>query len=68
MLLLRVLAILAVIAIASGVALYLFTGNRKYLGFSIRLLKIVLGIVLLTFVLIALEKFLVIDWGNSEKP
>ena len=58
MLILRLLAILAVIAIASGVALYLFTGNRKYLGFSIRLLKIVLGIVLLTFALMALERLL----------
>ena len=60
MLLLRLLAILAVVAIAGGVATYLLTGNRKYLGYSICLLKIVLGIVLLTFALMALERLLVI--------
>jgi len=60
MLILRLLAILAVIAISAGMAIYLFTGNRKYLGFSIRLLKIVLGIVLLMFALMALERLLVV--------
>lgn len=60
MLILRLLAILASIAIASGVALYLYTGNRKYLGFSIRLLKIALGIALFGFALMALERLLVI--------
>ena len=54
------LAILAIIAIAAGLAIYLFTGNRKYLGFSIKLLKIVLGVVLLSFALMALERLLVI--------
>ena len=60
MLILRMLAILAIIAIAAGLAIYLFTGNRKYLGFSIKLLKIVLGVVLLSFALMALERLLVI--------
>ena len=60
MLILRFLAILAILAIAAGLAIYLFTGNWKYLGFSIRLLKIVLGVVLLTFALMALERLLVI--------
>ena len=54
------LAILAIIAMAAGLAIYLFTGNKKYLGFSIKLLKIFLGCVLLIFALMALERLLVI--------
>ena len=54
------LAILAIIAMAAGLAIYLFTGNKKYLGFSIKLLKIFLGCVLLSFGWMALERLLVI--------
>jgi len=60
MLLLRLLAILAVIAIAVGAGAYLLTGNRKYLNFSLRLLKLAVAIALLTFALMALERLIVL--------
>ncbi|MBM3347572.1 MAG: hypothetical protein FJY55_13905 [Betaproteobacteria bacterium] len=55
MLLLRLLAILVVITIAAGAGAYLLTGNRKFLTFSLRMLKVALAIALLTFALLALE-------------
>jgi hypothetical protein len=60
MLLLRLVAILAVVAIALGIGAYLLTGNRKYLSFSLRLLKIAVAIALLMFALLMLERLIVL--------
>ena len=59
MLLLRLIAILTAIAIATGVAAYLLTGDRKFLRFSLRVLKLALAIVLVIFGLMALERLIV---------
>lgn len=60
MLVLRLLAILAVIAIAGGFVAFLFSGNRRYLAFSWKVFRYSLAIGLLLFVLLAAERLLVV--------
>jgi len=59
MLLLRIVGMLAAIAIGTGIVAYLFTRNRKYLGFSWRIAKYALIFALLLFALLALERVMV---------
>lgn len=59
MLLLRIVGILAVIAIGTGIVAYLFTRDRRYLSLSWRVAKYGLIFVLLLFVLLAFERLLV---------
>lgn len=59
MLLLRVVGILAAIAIGAGIVAYLFTSERKYLGFSWRVAKYTLILALLLFALLAFERLIV---------
>lgn len=59
MLLLRIVGILAVIAIGAGIVAYLFTRDRRYLGLSWRIAKYGLIFVLLLFALLAFERLLV---------
>ena len=59
MLVLRVLGLLAVAAIFAGCLLYLFTGDRKYLKFTLRLVKYAVILALLVFGLILLERLIV---------
>lgn len=60
MLLLRLAAILVVIAIAAGVVMYLVTGNRKYLQQAFRIFKYALIVSLVFLGLMALERLIVI--------
>ncbi|MFN6960764.1 MAG: hypothetical protein ACK4N6_00855 [Rhodocyclaceae bacterium] len=60
MLFLRLVGILAAIAIGAGILAFLFTGERRYLGFSWRIAKYALIFALLLFALLALERLLVI--------
>lgn len=62
MLIARLLAILAVIAIAGGFLAYVFTGDRRYLAFSWKLLRygVIVGLVL--FGLLAAERLLVVPF------
>lgn len=60
MLLLRIVGILAAIAIGAGIVAFLFTRNRKYLGFSWRIAKYALIFVLVLFALLAFERLIVI--------
>lgn len=60
MLLLRIVGLIAAIAIASGIVAWLFTGERKYLGFAARVAKIAVALALLLFVLLAAERLLVV--------
>ena len=60
MLILRLLALLAAIAITLGIVAYLLTGNRSYLRFSVRLFKYSLFIALVFLGLMALERLIVI--------
>lgn len=59
MLILRLLAILSVIAVAGGFVVFVLTGQRRYLTFSWTVLKysIIVGLVL--FALLAFERLLV---------
>jgi len=59
MLLLRIVGMLAAIAIGAGIVAFLFTRNRKYLGFSWRIAKYALIFALLLFALLALERVMV---------
>jgi hypothetical protein len=59
MLLLRIIGILAVIAIGAGILAYLFTGDRRYLGLSGRIAKYALILALALFVLLAFERLIV---------
>lgn len=56
MFLLRLAAILVVVAIAVGVVLFLATGNRKALRFALGLLKWGIVVALVVFALIILER------------
>ncbi|HZR70734.1 MAG TPA: hypothetical protein VFB01_16955 [Burkholderiales bacterium] len=56
MLALRVVAILVVLAALSGLALYLFTRDRRYLRFAVRLLQVAVIFALFLFGLLALER------------
>ncbi|NWG30263.1 MAG: hypothetical protein HXY29_02045 [Rhodocyclaceae bacterium] len=60
MLFLRVVGILAAIAIGAGILAYLFTGERRYLGLAWRIAKYALIFALVLFALLALERLLVI--------
>ncbi|MEW6292200.1 MAG: hypothetical protein AB1544_02690 [Pseudomonadota bacterium] len=60
MLLLRIVGILAAIAIGAGIVAFLFTRDRKYLGFSWRVAKYALIFALVLFALLAFERLIVI--------
>ncbi len=58
MFLLRLAAILIVVAVGVGMALFLITGNRKALRFALLLLKWGIVFALVVFALIVLERVL----------
>lgn len=60
MFLLRLLAILTLIAVGAGVAAYCFTRQPRYLHFSWRVFRYALMLGLLVFALLALERLAVI--------
>ena len=57
---LRLLAVILVIAVGVGILLYVFTGNRAYLTFSWRLLRYGLIFTLLVFALMFVERLAII--------
>ncbi len=59
MLLLRIIGILAVIAIGAGILAYLFTRDRRYLSLSWRIAKYALILALALFALLAFERLIV---------
>lgn len=59
MLLLRIVGILAAIAIGAGIVAFLFTGDRRYLSLSWRIAKYALIFVLVLFALLAFERLIV---------
>ncbi|WP_300454156.1 hypothetical protein [Accumulibacter sp.] len=58
--LLRLLAVLTVIAVAGGVAIFLFTRDVRYLQFAWRLFRYSLLVALLIFALMIVERVAVI--------
>lgn len=62
MLILRLLAVVAVLAVAGGVVAYLLTRNPKYLSFSWRVFRYSLIVALLVFALMVLERAAVIPF------
>ena len=58
--LLRLLAVLTLVAVAGGVLSYLLTRNPKYLVFSWRLFRYALIVALLVFALLIVERVAVI--------
>lgn len=59
MLLLRVIGLLAAIALSVSALLYMFSGERKYLRFAWRLFKYSLFLVVLILLLFLSERLLV---------
>ena len=59
-LVLRIAAILVVLATAAGIVLFLLTRDRKYLRFAFRVFKYSLVFALLVFGLLVLERVLVL--------
>ena len=57
---LRIVGILAAIAIGAGIVIFLFTGQKRYLSFSWRIAKYALIFALVLFALLAFERLLVI--------
>ena len=60
MLALRIAAILAVLATAAGIVLYLLTRDRKYLRLAFQVFKYTLIFALLVFGLLILERAIVL--------
>ena len=60
MFVLRLLGLLAIVAIATCGALYLFTRERKYLDWTFRLLRYTVGAALAFFGLLLLERLAVL--------
>ena len=58
MLILRILAVLAVIAIRASVLIHLFTGDRRYLNLAWRIFKYAAIVALILFGLLIAERFL----------
>lgn len=60
--LLRLLAVLLVIAVGVGVVVYALTGNRSYLAFSWRLFRYGIVFALFVFALMFVERLAIIPW------
>jgi len=60
--LLRLLAVILVIAVGVSVVMYAFTGNRAYLAFSWRLFRYGIVFALLVFALMFVERLAIIPW------
>ena len=60
MLILRIIAILSVIAIAGGFLVFVMTGQRRYLAFFWSLLKYSVIVALILFALMGVERLLVV--------
>ncbi len=60
MLLLRIVAVLVVIAIGAGIASYLITGNKSYLRLAGRLARYGLIFALIVLALMFLERVIVL--------
>ncbi len=58
--LLRLLAVLTAIAVVAGVAMFLVTGERRYVRFAWRLFRYSLIVALLVFALLIVERVAVI--------
>lgn len=59
MLVLRIVALLAVIAVGVSVLAWVFSGNRKYLRLAWRVFQVVLAGILLFLVLLFFERLMV---------
>lgn len=62
MLILRLLAVVVLLAVAGGVLAYLLTGDKKYVRFSWRVFRYALLVALLVFALMILERVAVIPF------
>ena len=60
MIVLRFLGALVVITVGASVAIYFVTKERRWLRFSWQVLKVGLIILLIFFVLLALERFAIV--------
>ena len=60
MLVLRILGALVVISVGASVAVYLVTKDRRWLRFSLQILKLCLIILLIFLALVALERLAII--------
>ena len=58
--LLRLLAVILVVALGASLLIYVITGNRDYLGFSWRLLRYGIVFALIVFALLIIERVAVI--------
>jgi hypothetical protein len=58
--LLRLLAVILVVAIGAGLLIYVLTGNRSYLTFSWRLFRYGIVFALIVFALMIIERVAVI--------
>ncbi len=58
--LLRLLAVILVVALGASLLIYVITGNRDYLGFAWRLLRYGIVFALIVFALLIIERVAVI--------
>ncbi|MBK8890473.1 MAG: hypothetical protein IPN75_08725 [Dechloromonas sp.] len=58
--LLRLLAVVLIVAVGAGLLIYTLTGNRSYLGFSWRLFRYGIVFALIVFALMIIERVAVI--------
>lgn len=64
MLVLRLLVILAALAVALSAGVFLFTNNRRYLDLAWQIVRFVLFTCLIFAVLFVLERYVLIGWRS----
>lgn len=62
MVILRLLLVLAALAVAIAAGLYFFTGNRRYLNLAWQIVRFVVFVFLIFAVLFVLERYALSGW------
>lgn len=63
MLILRIFIILVILLLVLSGGMYIFTRDRRYLGFAFQTLRFAVLLLLIFFLLFVLERYVLTGWG-----
>lgn len=63
MLILRIFIILVILLLVLSGGMYIFTRDRRYLGFAFQTLRFTVLLLLVFFLLFVLERYVLTGWG-----
>lgn len=63
MLILRIFVILVILLLVLSGGMYIFTRDRRYLGFAFQTLRFTVLLLLVFFLLFVLERYVLTGWG-----